>query len=132
MPGAGLEPASAYKADDILSVARMPIPPPGHSIVFWRPRRDSVTRSRFAGEPRDPAQPPAAVAAFESYLSVTYFADLTEAASSSKHGALGGIRTPDLLLRRELLYPLSYEGIPCCILPHLWGKLIYSRAFWSG
>ena len=28
MPGAGLEPASAYKADDILNVAPIPIPPP--------------------------------------------------------------------------------------------------------
>lgn len=26
------------------------------------------------------------------------------------NGALGGIRTPDALLRTETLYPLSYEG----------------------
>ena len=31
-------------------------------------------------------------------------------------GALGGIRTPDLFLRRELLYPLSYEGINIAII----------------
>ena len=28
-----------------------------------------------------------------------------------KNGAPGGDRTPDPLLRRQLLYPLSYQGI---------------------
>gem|GEM_PF-4379949 len=30
----------------------------------------------------------------------------------SFYGALGGIRTHDPLLRRQLLYPLSYQGAP--------------------
>ena len=34
----------------------------------------------------------------------------TTPAPLRKYGALGGIRTPDALLRTEALYPLSYEG----------------------
>ncbi len=32
---------------------------------------------------------------------------------SEKDGAPGGNRTHDPLLRRQLLYPLSYQGFPC-------------------
>ena len=31
-------------------------------------------------------------------------------------GALGGTRTPNLLIRSQMLYPLSYERSPCSIL----------------
>jgi hypothetical protein len=31
-------------------------------------------------------------------------------------GALGGTRTPSLLIRSQMLYPLSYERSPCSIL----------------
>ena len=30
-------------------------------------------------------------------------------------GALGGTRTPNLLIRSQMLYPLSYERSPCSI-----------------
>ena len=30
--------------------------------------------------------------------------------------ALGGTRTPNLLIRSQMLYPLSYERSPCSIL----------------
>ena len=32
-----------------------------------------------------------------------------EAVDLGKQGALGGIRTPNLLIRSQMLYPLSYE-----------------------
>ena len=32
----------------------------------------------------------------------------------TENGAPGGSRTPDQLLRRQLLYPLSYEGAGAC------------------
>jgi hypothetical protein len=35
-------------------------------------------------------------------------ADLT-VALQVRHGALGGTRTPSLLIRSQMLYPLSYE-----------------------
>jgi hypothetical protein len=31
-----------------------------------------------------------------------------------KSGALGGTRTPNLLIRSQMLYPLSYERRFCC------------------
>ena len=30
-------------------------------------------------------------------------------------GALGGTRTPNLLIRSQMLYPLSYERSPCSL-----------------
>jgi hypothetical protein len=33
-----------------------------------------------------------------------------------KRSALGGTRTPNLLIRSQMLYPLSYERSPCSIL----------------
>ena len=35
---------------------------------------------------------------------------------ASDLGALGGTRTPNLLIRSQMLYPLSYERSPCSIL----------------
>jgi hypothetical protein len=32
-------------------------------------------------------------------------------------GAFGGIRTPNLLIRSQMLYPLSYERLLCCKKP---------------
>ena len=34
-------------------------------------------------------------------------------------GALGGTRTPNLLIRSQMLYPLSYERSPCSILHYV-------------
>jgi hypothetical protein len=42
----------------------------------------------------------------------------TTAAGASclvRGGALGGTRTPNLLIRSQMLYPLSYERSPCSI-----------------
>ena len=36
--------------------------------------------------------------------------------SWGKGGALGGTRTPNLLIRSQMLYPLSYERSHCSIL----------------
>jgi hypothetical protein len=61
--------------------------------VSWRRGWDSNPRSPFWEDSRfrdGPVQP-------LRHLSESY-------------GALGGIRTPDALLRTEALYPLSYEG----------------------
>jgi hypothetical protein len=37
-------------------------------------------------------------------------------ASGLRPGALGGTRTPNLLIRSQMLYPLSYERSQCSIL----------------
>jgi hypothetical protein len=37
---------------------------------------------------------------------------------SAEHGALGGTRTPNRLLRRQMLYPLSYEGMLTPVIPN--------------
>lgn len=66
--GEGLEP-SRPKGHKILSLARMPIPPPAQTTKY----NTILIRKRH-------------------------------------FGARGGSRTPDLFLRRELLYPLSYSG----------------------
>ena len=40
-------------------------------------------------------------------------------------GALGGTRTPNLLIRSQMLYPLSYERSPCSISrPARWLRLV--------
>ena len=39
-----------------------------------------------------------------------------------KNGAPGGDRTPDPLLRRQLLYPLSYQGSQCHIIYHKYAE----------
>ena len=36
----------------------------------------------------------------------------TRSLTSAENGALGGTRTPNPLLRRQMLCPLSYEGVP--------------------
>jgi hypothetical protein len=36
--------------------------------------------------------------------------------AASELGALGGTRTPNLLIRSQMLYPLSYERSHCSIL----------------
>ena len=42
-------------------------------------------------------------------------------------GALGGTRTPNLLIRSQMLYPLSYERSPCSIsCPARWLRLVPS------
>jgi hypothetical protein len=41
---------------------------------------------------------------------------LPEAEKGSDLGALGGTRTPNLLIRSQMLYPLSYERSHCSIL----------------
>ena len=40
----------------------------------------------------------------------------TDRWTPSDLGALGGTRTPNLLIRSQMLYPLSYERSPCSIL----------------
>jgi hypothetical protein len=48
-------------------------------------------------------------------------------------GALGGTRTPNLLIRSQMLYPLSYERSPCSILhpePSRW--LLTAHARYAG
>jgi hypothetical protein len=41
---------------------------------------------------------------------------MTRALTCDFGGALGGTRTPNLLIRSQMLYPLSYERSQCSIL----------------
>ena len=40
---------------------------------------------------------------------------MTSASTWENMSALGGTRTPNLLIRSQMLYPLSYERSPCSV-----------------
>ena len=61
-----------------------------------------------AGDPVDPGTAPSCL---RHSTSVTQAKFVGTKSPPNFPGAPGGSRTPNLFLRRELLYPLSYEGV---------------------
>ena len=101
-----------------------------------QPGRDhdgDLYRSTFGGYPRG-AQEARTVARGHRDMSVVapaycctggHKGPVTRSQSASELGALGGTRTPNLLIRSQMLYPLSYERSPCSISrPSRWLRLV--------
>src|SRR3972149_6328674 len=72
-----------------------------------------------AGDPVDPGSAPSCL---RHSTSVTQAKFVGTKSPPNFPGAPGGSRTPNLFLRRELLYPLSYEGVATLYLYYQIGR----------